>query len=431
MWVLEANDLNLRLTQEGNVYYSEPGVACLDRKNGDRFGDEAFAQLFDQPRQRLSTAWQAMNQEACQQRGRDIRSNSDAVSNQVQAIFKPNRRELDDKGWVVVPGDLSQTQIGLLYGILEYARLKPLGFLDATVPIVNRSGLPSTFAYVEIYLHRMVVTLLSHQHSRVAVEKATTLSQTGYLEVIERWLHRLSSLYLNTSRFDLHVSGATEQQAVDQFHAAALQDSTEVEFEIEHNGQNHQLSVPVSEFVETTEDFYSRVAHECRSGELVIIGPEASQLPGIVPFLEQRGFPVATTPAAEVNAAVVSLAEALQTDEVDLHKSFPVLSESPVPDQGLPAQIDKTPDNPTHRLEHAIAYPIEEQEDLLVDNERICTLSLKGSVLTLTPFNSGTVRVNEAITLEPRLIFPGDRLLIHNDDGVSRELTIICVSERG
>ena len=432
MWIFKVNDLQLQLINEGKVLYNEPGVACLDRKAGDTFGDLAFDQLFKFPRQRLSTAWQAMNQESCHQRGKNIRSNSDAIGNQILDVFTPHLRDIGSEGWVVVPSDMSETQLGLLYGILEYAKLKPLGFLKSTVACSNRQVGTSPFYFVELYLHRTVVSQVSPHEQGIVETRSTTLTQTGYLEFIERWLHRLSTRYLDTSRFDLHVSGDTEQQAVNQIRNASLLEVSEVQFEIEHNEVANQLTLPVSEITDSTEDFLERISKECASGDLIVLGSQASQIPGLVQHLESSGFQVeANTQESEAETIEQQVAGFKSGDEVSLHEYFPSLDPKKV--EATEGQTDPIPSHasPTHLLEEVRAFPLGLPHELKVIDDCVGTLSQSNGSLVLNPTGIGIVRVNERISTDSVNVSAGDRLLIQNEKGEVRELTLICVEERG
>ena len=132
MWSFEVNDVLLRVRNVGATCYEQAGVAYLT-EGTTTLGDEALAQLFVHPVQCHTTYWQRMNEDAIEPRTRTIGKNSDLVYSQVVEAFSNSGVNANDPGWVVVPSDFDNEQLGLLYGILEYKKLRPRGFVDTAL----------------------------------------------------------------------------------------------------------------------------------------------------------------------------------------------------------------------------------------------------------------------------------------------------------
>ena len=200
VWVLELNDARIRLFHDGKVVYDEPGVAL---RIGRRmtYGLEAIRQSRLNPSQCHTLYWQKINTEPAQPKSDGIEYQSDLVFGHLEAIKAKTKLQANDKIWLAVPSDVSADQLSLLYGIANHCKFEIHDFVDIASSATSTLPVSSNCDYVDVALNRASVSHLSVTES-VSLGSADIISDSGFLQLSQRWIQKVSELSLDESRFD-------------------------------------------------------------------------------------------------------------------------------------------------------------------------------------------------------------------------------------
>ena len=434
MWSFEVNDILLRLRNEGETRYEEAGVAFLS-EHSTALGSDALAQLFVHPVQCQTTYWQRMNEDAIEPRTRTIGKNSDLVYNQIAEAFTRSDVGVQDPGWVVVPSDFDSDQVGLLYGILQYKRVRPRGFIDAAVVAGSRATVSDTAFYIDLQLQRTVVTQLYQHDGEIEVVTVKSLPSAGYLQFVQRWIDAVAQRSLDESRFDPRVSGTTEQQVFDRL-SGRIDSGNELVISVEHNGETRSTSLLQDELATNAIDIYDRILSECNPGTHLLLGEHAIRLPGFLEYIAGSGRTAEVCPSDGVIDAVARMDEHFPDDaDVELHKSIlrPSGSTTSIRSRPIAEKSDqiKHTHAPTHALLGDAAYPIGMERSISFDSVEVCSLFREDGEVTLRPHDGRETYVNGKSIQGNTIVACGDRVRIGPDSHDAKEIVLIRVVDNG
>ncbi len=434
MWLLDVNNILLRVISDSTAMYEEPGIAYVTDSN-TVFGHEALAQLFISPVHCQTSYWQRMNEDAIEPPTRHIGKHSDLVYNQVVKAFSDGK--VADNGWVVVPSDFDSEQIGLLFGILEYQHLHPRGFVDRAIVASPHANDVSNAFFIDLHLERTVVTRLNNTNGCMEAVDFKTIASTGYLQLVKRWIDTVAQRSLDETRFDPRISGETEQQVFDRLRER-INGSNEMIVSVEHNGETRSTNVRRDDLIENCIDIYERIAATCDAESLVLLGEHANCIPGLRAFIENSGRRVEVCPASNTIAAAVQVnAQTPASADVELHKSFRYTSDLPRAPSTYKRPLNElpTPDAlahiPTHVLQNHIAYPIGSSHVISHENEAICTLKQLDGALALEPYPDLPILLNDTLIDSRTTVSSGDRIKYGSDAAKAQEFVLIHVFDHG
>ncbi|MYD42962.1 MAG: hypothetical protein F4W90_03610 [Gammaproteobacteria bacterium] len=435
MWSLLINDIQLRLQRDSELVYDEPGIAyATDQET--LFGYQALAQHFIHPVQCHSTFWQRMNDAAMDQRTKKVGKYSDLVYNQIIKIFEGSQVQREDSGWVLVPSDLDEDQVGLLYGILDYKGIKPRGFVDVACVASAKSAISNNTFFVDLHLERTVVTQLNPHEGEIKVVDVKTVPNTGYLHLAKRWIDTVAQQSLEESRFDPRVSGDTEQQVFERLRERLH--SEEIVIAVEHNGEIRSTNVLKSTLAQNSIDVYERIVAECAAEAHVLLGQHAANLPGFSDFITTSGRSVEQCQSGSSIAAIAELDNQLpEGSDVDLFKSFKSSQANEAASQIASNRIDLATANtsrsmvPTHVLINDEAHAIGSHFDVYLNGVALCNVKLLNNVLVLNSLASVETKVNNRLVLGDTAVQNGDRITFSINDEATKEIVLIRVAEHG
>ncbi len=435
MWSFEVNDVSLRLRNDGETCYEQAGVAYLTDR-ATTLGNDALEQLFVHPVQCQTTYWQRMNEDAIEPRTRTIGKNSDLVYNQIVEAFSNSNVNANDPGWVIVPSDFDSDQLGLLYGILEYKHLTPRGFIDAALVAGSKATVSDTAFYIDLQLHRTVVTQLYQHDNQIEVVTVKSLPSAGYLQFVQRWIDSVAQRSLDETRFDPRVAGTTEQQVFDRLRER-IDGGSELVISVEHRGETRTTSLLQDELAASGIDIYDRILSECNPGTHLLLGDHAIRMPGFLEYIAGSGRTAEGCPTEGIVHAVARIDEDLPEEaDVELHKSIhrdtsatasTFRSRAPVenPDTSNDSKV------PTHALLGDAAYPIGAQRNILIDDIEICSLYRADGAVMLRPQVEGETYVNDRTVDGSTIVSSGDRVRVEPKSNDAKEIVLIRVVDNG
>ena len=225
---LDTTDASLNLIGEGHCTRS-PGLAYLDA-GGLVFGDAAFAQLKQSPLAVRSDFWSQLGTTPLNTRFGEARHTADLVYEHMKALLNnaPEQRAL----CIIAPGNMQQSQIELLLGILGSLSIDVTAVIDRALlahPATRGSGLNLSLQW-----RQLIVSEIKVDAAEMSVTKVTELSGLGYLDLLEMCLENCADLCVEQTRFDPRRSAASEQQLLSAIPSllATLGDKTEVPLDI-------------------------------------------------------------------------------------------------------------------------------------------------------------------------------------------------------
>ena len=225
---LDTTDSSLNLIGEGHCTRS-PGLAYLDA-GGLVFGDAAFAQLKQSPLAVRSDFWSQLGTTPLNTGFGEARHTADLVYEHMKALLNnaPEQRAL----CIIAPGNMQQSQIELLLGILGSLSIDVTAVIDRALlahPATRASGLNLSLQW-----RQLIVSEIKVDADEMSVTKVTELSGLGYLDLLEMCLENCADLCVEQTRFDPRRSAASEQQLLSAIPSllATLGDKTEVPLDI-------------------------------------------------------------------------------------------------------------------------------------------------------------------------------------------------------
>lgn len=351
--MLDLVDTNLRLGKDGEISYSEPGIALVEPKNLT-FGSDALAKIKLQPDQEQSQYWQKMDQSPVHPSGFAVETQADLVYRQLVSICEESQLQSEEPVWVVVPGNLSNSQIALLYGIAMQTQLRIADFVDRGVAAASSVDVHGSCVFVDLGLHRTIVTQLSVEDV-VQKTRVSVLSRLGWLPLFNAWIRHVTNRFLDSARFDPRKFANTEQQVFDQLIDFVTGVDDACVLHVEHLGNVRQVELTRAELASAAHEHYRAVLTYIDQGCPVLLLEDSAKLPGFVGFLNVEGSTCFERSFSDLYEAVNRLESSdSKTDSRTLHVEIPhVKSHRSSVSQGPVVSLA-----PTHLVRKSIAYPI-------------------------------------------------------------------------
>lgn len=438
MWTLEVNEIALRLQRDGAQLYDEPGIAYVNDST-PLYGNAALAQLFVHPVQCQTTFWQRMNDDALDQGTKTIGKYSDLVYRQVDAMFQNSGIQRDESGWVVIPSDLDTSQVGMLYGILDYRNIKPRGFVDAAAVASAESAISRHTFYIELQLERAIVTQLRPNGDELDVGNVKTIANAGYIQLAKRWIDAVARESLEQTRFDPRVSGDTEQQVFERLRERIH--GEEIVVAVEHNGETRSQNLNRATLASNSVDVYERIVSECEPNAHVLLGEHAAGMPGFHEFIVASGRSVEFCQLSSIGSTLAHLdAQVPVGADVDLYKSLNTSGTLATPQAKSRPEAAREPtphpqphaeESPTHALLDSEARPIGEHAEITVADVVACVLTTTDGRVRVAADEKLAACVNGRLLRDETELRVGDRITFNAAPLESKEIVLIRVVNDG
>ncbi len=366
MLVLDINDVEIALTQDGEALYREPGVAFVGR-DGAVFGRQALAQSRLHPRQSHNQFWQRLNADPVKPSGRGVENQADLVYRHLQAIR--TAAGIRERAEVVVaaPATATQQQLAMLLGIAVEAGFDIRAIVDSAVAAACRQPLASQV--VDVSLHWGIVAALdiadgddgTAHARRAAVDE---IPAAGFATLVEGWVDVVADRFVESTRFDPLRIAETEQQVFDQVVAGIDAGDAEFSIDVDHQDISRHVNVARSAFAEKSAQRYRLLAQAIGAPTTLAITHRVRKLPGLTAFLQAAGHELAPLADDAVAAAVAEHAERIvpadATAAMDKRRTKNASAKliSSLPIRSTADAGTATPVLPTHLLCGAVALPL-------------------------------------------------------------------------
>lgn len=314
MLLLDINDMELALVDDGEVLLREPGVALLERQ-GPVFGYAALGQSRLRPRQAQNQFWQRMNADPATPVSRGVANQADLVYLQLKAMRAGLGIRGDAAVVVAAPSGVGNEQLAMLLGIAKEAGFDVRAILDASVAIACRAPLDGPCRVVDVFLQRSTVTRVdvdAGAEPRLRRGVVEDIPGCGFAALVEGWVDAVADRFVEATRFDPLRIAATEQQVFDQVVAGIEGDGAEFVIEVDHDDQRRQVSVLRRDLGDKSAQRYGLLAAALGAPGTLLLTHRARRMPGLAAHLAGAGHQIAAAegsgPGAPRDAEIVASA---------------------------------------------------------------------------------------------------------------------------
>ena len=387
MWVLELNDVNIRVLQDGTTKYVAPGIALVER-NRFSFGEEANTQFRVNPALCHTHYLQKLYQERIPADRRLPLTQADILYHHLLQIRTHAEIPRNEPVWVVIPSDTSIDQVGLLLSVLRAADYHPIDFLDAGFAAVSLASSLSEAMLLDLGLNRTTVASLS-VNSQLEVLDSQTIAGLGLISFVNLWINVIANRSLSESRFDPRAFGETEQQIYEQLLDGILDGSDLLTFNIKYLSENHHVAVLSSDLADAAVSQYELMFESVSNAQNVVLTAFTARLPGLAKFLTEQGCKVAIC-SEDWSTDVVQrlpMRSDMSAEERNFWREV-VVSETPSTETST--THSPASDEPSHILNGTVAYPLGQSYTVFSDDltQELFTVEKKDDDWLLEPVES-------------------------------------------
>lgn len=281
--VIELNDTGVRVTRDGVVVATSPGVALVDA-HGVLCGEAALRRAQIQPRDVYQHFWRQLNETPLPDARRHCRHHADLAYHHLASVLDAAGRPAE--AVLVVPGHYQEAELALLLGIAASLKLKVAALLDSSVAAVASCAPPGRYVVVEMYRHHVSLATLEvgDEVTRVRFED---IAQAGLARIEAAAVELVAAALLGQARFDALHEASSAQLLHDGLPRwlAAAHARDEVEVALEYHGRRFHAEVAARELVRVTSMVLATVCERLPSDAEVLVSAPLATLPGALDLL--------------------------------------------------------------------------------------------------------------------------------------------------
>lgn len=350
MITLTLNDLDCRLSIDGETVHNEPAIAFTNGREID-FGESALSRSRIRPASTFSYFVQHLNQQP-------IKSDAPGISTQADLLyqflirFKERLPGGNTEAWyVVVSSDVGTAQLGVLLGVMQAASIPVKNFVDEGL-FVN----PTTdhIAHIEFRMHRSVVSIVDVDQDEIEVANFIGIEKAGFDAFTNRWIEYVAQRFLSSNRFDPRSFGTTEQQLFDQLLEGILEGKEYLTVRTDYRDETREVQIASKELAVATMELVNSIVQPIDRSRTVSLDNYSKHIPGLVETLLDRGYSILQEPNSMSHAA--QMIEQNSTDRVDWIRRATRIETS-----RQESEVESTTTQvsfPTHILSNGIASPL-------------------------------------------------------------------------
>ena len=288
--IIELNDRNVRLRNQGETLVQSPGFANVVEKE-PVFGEEAKKVARLHPRQTFTQFWSQLSLDPLVSSNNYFRHQADLAFAHLNAIS--SEFALSDEVIFAVPSNYNRNQLSILLGLVQSCAFEAVGLVDMPLLMAGARKDADLAIYLDIQLHQTVLTTFSPAEGKITRDKVVQIPGTGLLALHDAWANMVTDEFIKQSRFDPQHNAETEQYVYNQLNHwinQSLQDN-EILMEINNKGSVFQARVNRGHFEQRVRNIYGRVKEELQtlagSTEYALYLPDdQSELPGLSLYLD-------------------------------------------------------------------------------------------------------------------------------------------------
>jgi len=331
--VIELNDVEVTLADEGRVLATSPGYALLE-DNGPILGAAARAAARVQPLRINNRFWSELSTRALARPVVGARSHADLAYLHLKELLAGQAPSND--AMLLVPAAMSLEQLGLVRAIAQAVGLGRPRIVDTAVAAARAIPGSGKLLYVDVELHRMTLTEL-RAGEQIERGRSLAVASAGYLAFMQLWLEFIARSMVAATRFDPLRQGATEQALFDALpslhrEAAAHGRAT---LALGEGENRHAVEITREQLIATAAPLADETVtqlHRLRwAGEAstIALAARAAELPGLAERLAD--LPDTKCYALQPTSAIAAVSGDLAVREADPTQRITALARLPEP----------------------------------------------------------------------------------------------------
>jgi hypothetical protein len=393
---IEINDSELVVADRDQVLGVEPGYALVD-KGEILTGAAAYRLARLKPRQVSNRYWAELSLEEGTAGIADVRSAAELAYAQLRSLWKRFGSAAKDV-LLIVPGNYSGAQLGLLLGLAQECGMPVRAMLDVAAAASSRPYPGRQLVYVDAGLHRATVRALRQDHEATALDERG-LESAGLAALNDLFAKRIAEIFVLATRFDPLHRADSEQALYDRLPGwlQRLQSEAKVELALPFGEEELTVDLERSQLLAAAGGFYKALlqliaqTREPGAALVVQLSERVARQPGLQNELARLDDAVVVAHEAghAARAALLGL-DGIDAgaDQVKLlrrvaWRADPHDAPALRPLARTPAVASDRVSAPTHIVYRGIAYPIDGDGVLIgrsaTENRRVIVIDDQNS----------------------------------------------------
>ncbi|MBI2970081.1 MAG: hypothetical protein HYY36_05020 [Gammaproteobacteria bacterium] len=434
--VIELVDSEIRVARGKRVIVRSPGYAVI-RAGKTVLGEQALREAHLHPRDTYNRFWSNLSQDPLQTASEHVRHHADLAYAHLLSLHEQAGKPKEVV--FAVPGSYSRDQLALLLGIAQACPFAAVGLVDTGVAAASVAAGPGSYLYVDMQLHRMLVTRLAVD-DMVVRESVETIENGGLVAIHDVSAELIADAFIAQCRFDpLHLA-ETEQALFDQLpqYLKTLSERPEVVLEIQFRGSRHQARLKQTALLEKLEPHYVEVIQRLDADRVALLSSRCAALPGLADRIPGAHVLEADAPfsACSVHASIIRSTG----PDVSFITRLPAPPRPRVTAAGVPPQEeiterrDDVPEAVTHLLSGHRAYPLTASPWFLSaaggigrvrDQATSCCVVLNSRRAVVEPLSDINIYVNGTRLSGKRELSAGDKISFAGTETVYSLITMV------
>ena len=270
--IIELNDAGIRAGYDGGIKVTSPGYAVLDGRSLF-IGNEGQARSRLLPRWTNNRFWNQLGTDPLPQATDLVRHHADLAFAHLEQVWQEINEA--DRVVLVVPGFYTREQLGLLLGMAKECGIPVAGVVDASLVSVFGAAARPTILHLEIFLHRITVTVLTAD-GFIRRTEIVPIAETGLFTLWDRWANIIAAQFIQTSRYDPMHQASSEQQLYDALPGWISTLARSSTFELKIDSSRKQVPVSTDQLLVACAGLYPQIIQRCR--DQIPAGERASLL---------------------------------------------------------------------------------------------------------------------------------------------------------
>lgn len=428
--IIELNDYEIRVARDSVILARNPTGAIING-NTIEVGETAIAQALQSPREFHNRYWYQLDQAPLRRATRAARHHADLAFRHLEQLHRDANKP--DTVVFAVPGGFSKSQLALLLGIAEACHMRPIALVDAAVASAAAHVGPGRYQYIDMQLHRAVVTELTIDDT-VERGHVDIIDGVGFDKLTDRFVAFVADQFLAQSRFDPLHQASTEQLLHNEMPAwlELLNTQREIKVHIEFRGSRFEARIAREEIVGVAEATYRSIHDRLSTDVTWLASSRLAGLPGFVDY--HRGCAISSETAVFEGAAKLAEATVPTDSGLSLITVLPACASPTIISTPTAAADRSTPSLiATHIVSGARAFPLSADGIYLntdgsvtssASSRTVALAKLTGNGAVIIAENGATVRVN-GLVAGGSVFGAGDEITI---EGASPVYLPVCLA---
>jgi len=259
---IEINDSGIIQAIDGGLIDTSPAFAVLDN---DRLilGQEARENARLLPRWTNNRFWHQLSRDPISNATHNIRHHADLAFAHLESMWNGLSKRAD-KVIIGVRDIYDQSQLGLLLGMANEAKIPVAGLVNSALVSVARQANQSSILHLDISLHRITLTEFQLTNE-LKIVNAVTLSETGLFTLWDRWANVVAQQFIHASRFDPMHEAHSEQLLFDLLPKWITRNNRNTTFNMDISGVIRSIHIPEDQLIQVCQSIYPKIVQSVQS----------------------------------------------------------------------------------------------------------------------------------------------------------------------